>query len=68
MCGKFTAMASWRELVAFSQPLTKKRDGSDDEEVTYGVEKPLPVIVWDREAGKRMTGLGNAPYQFRFFM
>jgi putative SOS response-associated peptidase YedK len=53
MCGKFTAMASWREVVAFSRPLTVNRnDGSEDEEVTYGVAKPLPVIVWGREAKK----------------
>ena len=45
-------MASWREVVTFSQPLTAERNGTD-EEVSYGVVKPLPVIVWDREAGKR---------------
>ena len=52
MCGKFTAMASWREVVEFSQPITGKPEGGD-EEVTYGVARALPVIVWDREAGKR---------------
>ncbi|HEX4158949.1 MAG TPA: SOS response-associated peptidase family protein [Rhizomicrobium sp.] len=52
MCGKFTAMASWREVVDFSQPLGIARDGPD-EEVTYGVARPLPVIVWDRETGRR---------------
>jgi putative SOS response-associated peptidase YedK len=50
MCGKFTAMASWREVVAFSQPLTKD---APDETVTYGVARPLPVIVRDAEAGQR---------------
>lgn len=50
MCGKFTAMASWREVVAFSQPLTKD---ARDETVTYGVARPLPVIVWDAEARQR---------------
>ena len=45
-------MASWREVVDFSQPLGTVRDGPD-EEVTYGVARPLPVIVWDRETGKR---------------
>jgi len=54
MCGKFTAMASWREVVDFSQPLTGDSGaGSNDEEVGYGVARMLPVIVWDREAGKR---------------
>ncbi len=52
MCGKFTAMASWREVHDFSQPVAAGRSGGDGE-VTYGVAKPLPVIVWDREAGKR---------------
>jgi len=55
MCGKFTAMASWRAIVAFSQPLTGKPEVGDggDEEVSYGVATALPVIVWDREARER---------------
>lgn len=53
MCGKFTAMASWREVVAFSRPLTLERNNDGDEEVIYGVAKPLPVIVWGREAKQR---------------
>jgi putative SOS response-associated peptidase YedK len=51
MCGKFTAMASWREVVKFSQPLTVK---PGDEVKGYGVMQPLPVIVWDREVQKRV--------------
>ena len=51
MCGKFTALASWRQVVAFSQPLTA--DPAGDEIVGYGVMKPLPVIVWDAEARQR---------------
>jgi hypothetical protein len=27
MCGKFTALASWSEVVAFSQPLTESGGG-----------------------------------------
>jgi putative SOS response-associated peptidase YedK len=27
MCGKFTAMSSWREVVEFSQPLTESGGG-----------------------------------------
>ena len=55
MCGKFTAMASWREVVAFSQPLTTSApgEGSNDEVVTYGVARPLPVIVWHKDAKQR---------------
>jgi putative SOS response-associated peptidase YedK len=59
MCGKFTAMSSWAEVVAFSQPLTERGgggepgDGSNDEIVTFRVGGPLPVIVWDAEARQR---------------
>ncbi|WP_425067066.1 SOS response-associated peptidase family protein [Reyranella sp.] len=65
MCGKFTAQASWREVVSFSQPLTQSAggeagegdgfevDGDDDPLVTYRVGAAVPVIVWDAEAGRR---------------
>jgi putative SOS response-associated peptidase YedK len=60
MCGKFTAMSSWREVVEFSQPLTEsggegqgEAEGSNDAIVTYRVGGPLPVIIWDAEARKR---------------
>jgi putative SOS response-associated peptidase YedK len=59
MCGKFTALASWSEVVAFSRPLTGQGggdgpgEGSNDEIVTFRVGGPLPVIVWDAEAGRR---------------
>lgn len=56
MCGKFTAQASWREVVAFSQPLTgggAEGDAGEDAIVTYRVGAAVPVIVWDAEAGQR---------------
>src|SRR5579872_5803376 len=56
MCGKFTAMASWAEVVAFMQPLTGERaeNNSDaDREVGYRVMSNLPVIVFDKAAGRR---------------
>ena len=54
MCGKFTAMASWAQVVAFSQPLTADRyEKSDDREVTLRVMNNIPVIVFDKEAGLR---------------
>ena len=59
MCGKFTGLASWSEVVAFSQPLTEQGgddglgEGSNDEIITYRVGGPLPVIVWDAEAHQR---------------
>ncbi|WP_020699221.1 SOS response-associated peptidase family protein [Reyranella massiliensis] len=59
MCGKFTAQATWREVVDFSQALTG--DGGEaggdaagaDDVYTYKVNGMLPVIIWDAEAGKR---------------
>jgi putative SOS response-associated peptidase YedK len=58
MCGKFTAMASWREVVEYSRafsssPSDFESGAGRDEEVTYGVAKMLPVIIWDREVNKR---------------
>lgn len=62
MCGKFTALASWSEVVEFSQPLTERRggrggdgpgEGSNNEVITFRVGGPLPVIVWDAEARRR---------------
>lgn len=54
MCGKFTAMASWREVIDFSQPLTASgRERSNDEIVTYRVMTTLPVIIWDAEVKAR---------------
>jgi putative SOS response-associated peptidase YedK len=59
MCGKFTAQASWSEVVNFSQPLTESGagesgdDGGNDEIVTYRVGALLPVIVWDLETRTR---------------
>lgn len=49
MCGKFTAMASWSEVVAFSTPLTREdvQPTDNDREITFRVMSVLPVIVWD---------------------
>jgi putative SOS response-associated peptidase YedK len=54
MCGKFTAQASWREVVDFSQPLTGDSvggggggdEGAAGETSTYRVGGQLPVIIW----------------------
>jgi putative SOS response-associated peptidase YedK len=43
-------MASWDQVVAFSQPLTTK---DNDPSVTFRVMSNIPVIVWDREKQKR---------------
>lgn len=55
MCGKFTAMFSWSEVVAFSQPLDSggADDRRGDHEVTYRVVGDVPVIVLDIVTGKR---------------
>lgn len=54
MCGKFTAMASWRQVHAFSQPLIAE-PSDNDQVVTYGVMRPVPVIILDRDTHKRMV-------------
>lgn len=55
MCGKFTAMSSWAEVVSFSEPLTRDdvKETDNDREITFRVMSNLPVIVWDQDAGKR---------------
>lgn len=64
MCGKFTAQASWREVVDFSQPLTVDSGGGDSggdegaagETITYRVGGQLPVIIWHAEEKRRRVG------------
>jgi putative SOS response-associated peptidase YedK len=48
-------MASWSEVVAFSQPLTADRglSGANDEAVTLKVMGAVNVIVWDEEEKRR---------------
>ena len=55
MCGKFTAMASWADVVAFSQPLTAGREdqGMADRQVTFRVMSNLPLIVWNSVQKRR---------------
>jgi len=60
MCGKFTSLASWAEVVDFSQALTSDRggggggdEGGADDVATYRVNGMLPVIIWDPEQQKR---------------
>jgi putative SOS response-associated peptidase YedK len=52
MCGKFTAMFSYAEVVAFNQPLGSS---ADDKEVTYRVVNELPVIVFNIVDNKRQV-------------
>lgn len=54
MCGKFTAMASWAEVMAFSQPLDRAGAAHpNDEPVTLKVMGLLNVIVWDPQERRR---------------
>jgi len=55
MCGKFTAMASWSEVVAFTQPLTRDdvKESDNDRSVKFRVMGILPVIIWDAALSKR---------------
>lgn len=53
MCGKFTAMASWRQVHDFSQPLDTSAPDTPDDVVTYRVAGPLPVIILDPETKQR---------------
>jgi hypothetical protein len=52
MCGKFTAMFSYAEVVAFNQPLSST---ADDKEVTYRVVNELPVVVLNIVENKRQV-------------
>src|ERR1700742_770805 len=53
MCGKFTAKASWSEIVDFIHSTPPREAGGDDRTLTYRVMGPVPLIVWDPVAGKR---------------
>lgn len=61
MCGKFTAMFSWREVHSFSQPLTVPAGDGDtaaktnDEVVTFRPMGLLPVIVWNKQTQARQV-------------
>jgi len=47
-------MASWAEVVAFSQPLTINDElQEEDREVTFRVMGVIPLLVWDPETQRR---------------
>jgi putative SOS response-associated peptidase YedK len=56
MCGKFTAMYSYREVWeqerAFYEA-TKAQGSEPDRLVSYRIMSNVPVIVWDRELQRR---------------
>lgn len=53
MCGKFTAKASWSEIVDFIYATPPREVGDNDRTLTYRVMGPVPLIVWDPVAGRR---------------
>lgn len=49
MCGKFTAMASWENVVDWSDAFsTTKGAGENDQPVGFKVMSQLRVIIWDK--------------------
>lgn len=54
MCGKFTAMASWADVVDFSGAFSATSGaGNNDEALGFKVMSDVRVILWDREQKKR---------------
>lgn len=54
MCGKFTSMASWSDVVDFADAFTDTAPaGANDQPIGFKVMSELRVIVWDGEAKKR---------------
>src|ERR1700760_4356773 len=54
MCGKFTAMASWSEVVDFSEASSATAGASDNgRPVGFKLMSDLRIIVWDRDAKQR---------------
>lgn len=53
MCGKFTAKASWSEIVDLIHATPPREVGDNDRTFTYRVMGAVPLIVWDPVAGKR---------------
>ena len=57
MCGKFTQMATWSEVVAFSRPLTAIPDG---ETVTVSTPMRIAKVMRLGEDGADALGLLEA--------
>ncbi len=53
MCGKFTSLKSWREAISLAEDMTLGREQLDDQIVAYRVMSAIPVIIRDREEGRR---------------
>jgi putative SOS response-associated peptidase YedK len=67
MCGKFTAMASWSEVINFSEAFTSTTIVDRyDRSITFRVMSDPPVIVWDKEAEKRRDVLPRWGFPNRY--
>lgn len=56
MCGVFTSLTSWAAVTALNRALnpdTSKSTVEEEREIRYHVMANLPVIIFDREVGKR---------------
>jgi putative SOS response-associated peptidase YedK len=54
MCGKFTAMASWSDVVDFSQAFSGAEGApGNDQEIGFRVMSQLNIIIWDAELKRR---------------
>src|ERR1700761_8058200 len=53
MCGKFTAKASWSEIVDFIHSTPPHEADGNDRTLTYRVMGMVPLIVWDPVAQRR---------------
>jgi putative SOS response-associated peptidase YedK len=53
MCGKFTAKASWSEIVDLIFATPPREAGGNDRTLTYRVMGAVPLVVFDPVAGKR---------------
>ncbi len=64
MCGKFTRMASWAGVVAFSQAFTREtmEDTGNDKVMGLRVGEMIPVIVYDADLPERL----EIPMQWGF--
>ncbi len=53
MCGKFTAKASWAEIVDLIYATPPRETGDNDRTLTFRVMGAVPLIVFDPVVGKR---------------
>jgi putative SOS response-associated peptidase YedK len=53
MCGKFTAKASWSEIVGLIYATPPREQGDNDRTLIYRVMGAVPLIVFDHAEGKR---------------